>query len=236
HSSSLVPMKPRGSKAPFFCVHAYRGDVLSYYNLAHHMDPDRPFYGVQALAINGTTTSESLPQIGARSVATIRRIHPPGPYPVVGWCFGADVALEMARQLREQHADVPLVAMIQNPRDGHPIHRSVVAKLSRMVPLVVDAVANEVNVLFALPPKTRWSFVAQRARRTFEMVSVGVWRWGDPLCTRLGVNLRRSDAYTTYVLARYHVRAHEQHVPTPYAGPVALFRAQRQPLGTNPDP
>ena len=105
-----------------------------------------------------------------------------------------------------------------------------------MVLWIVDAVANEVNVLFALPPKARWSFVAQRARRTFEMVSVGVWRWGDPLCARLGVNLRRSDAYTTYVLAQSHVRAHQQHVPKPYAGPVALFRAQRQPLGAEPDP
>ena len=105
-----------------------------------------------------------------------------------------------------------------------------------MVLGIVDAVANEVNVLLALPPKARRSFAAQRARRTFEMLSVGMWRWGDPLCTRLGVNLRRSDAYTTYVLAQSHVRAHQQHVPKPYAGPVALFRAQRQPLGVEPDP
>jgi len=235
-SSSLVAMRPRGSKAPFFCVHAYRGDVLSYYNLAHHMDPDRPFYAVQAQAMDGRATSESLPEIAARYVRAIRAIHPHGPYLIGGWCFGADVALEMARQLREQHADVPLVAMIQNPRDGHPTYRSAVARVSRMVLWIVDAVANEVNVLFALPPKARWSFVAQRARRTFEMVSVGVWRWGDPLCARLGVNLRRSDAYATYVLAQSHVRAHEEHVPEPYAGPVALFRAQRQPLGTEPDP
>ena len=235
-SSSLVPMRPRGSKAPFFCVHAYRGDVLSYYNLAHHMDPDRPFYGVQAQAMDRNTTSESLPEIAARYVRAIRAIHPGGPYLIGGWCFGADVALEMARQLREQHADVPLVAMIQNPRDGHPTHRSAVARLGRMVLWIVDVIGNEVNVLLTLPPKARWSFVAQRARRTFEMVSVGVWRWGDPLCARLGVNLRRSDAYATYVLAQSHVRAHEQHVPKPYADPVALFRAQRQPLGTEPDP
>src|SRR4030095_10051134 len=146
----------------------------------------------------GGPTSPSLREIAARYVRAIRAIHPRGPYLIGGWCFGADVALEMARPLREQHAHVPLVAMPQNPRHGHALRRSAVAKLSRMVLWVVDVVANEVNVLLALPPKARWSFVAQRARRTFEMVSVGVWRWGDPLCARLGVNLRRSEAYTTY--------------------------------------
>src|SRR5262249_56200260 len=118
-----------------------------------------------------------------------RPIPPGGPYRRGGWCSGAAVALEMARQLREQHADVPLVAMIQNPRDGHPTRRSAVARPSRMVLRIVDAVANEVNVLLALPPKARWSFAAQRARRTFEMVSVGVCRWRHPLCPRLRLNL-----------------------------------------------
>ena len=47
--SALVAIQPRGSQPPFFCVHAHGGEVLIFKDLAKHLGPDQPFYGLQAL-------------------------------------------------------------------------------------------------------------------------------------------------------------------------------------------
>ncbi|HLL47332.1 MAG TPA: amino acid adenylation domain-containing protein, partial [Longimicrobiaceae bacterium] len=44
--SPLVPIRPGGSRPPFFCVHAAAGSVLPYLPLADALGPDQPFYGL----------------------------------------------------------------------------------------------------------------------------------------------------------------------------------------------
>ena len=51
--SALVPLQPVGNRPPFFCVHAVGGNVLEYYDLAQQMRPDQPFYGLQAVGLDG---------------------------------------------------------------------------------------------------------------------------------------------------------------------------------------
>lgn len=51
--SSLVAIQPKGSKPPFFCVHAKGGNVLFYRDLARHLGEDQPFYGIQARRLGG---------------------------------------------------------------------------------------------------------------------------------------------------------------------------------------
>jgi len=57
--SSLVAINPiqsaqqTGSKPPFFCVHALGGNVLEYYDLAHYLGTDQPFYGLQSPGLDG---------------------------------------------------------------------------------------------------------------------------------------------------------------------------------------
>jgi amino acid adenylation domain-containing protein len=52
--SSLVPIQPNGSRPPFFCVHAHGGNVLNFKDLARHLGPDQPFYGLQAQGLDGS--------------------------------------------------------------------------------------------------------------------------------------------------------------------------------------
>ncbi|MCP4663859.1 MAG: amino acid adenylation domain-containing protein, partial [bacterium] len=44
---ALVAIRPQGSRPPFFCVHPVGGDVLCYSDLARHLGPEQPFYGLQ---------------------------------------------------------------------------------------------------------------------------------------------------------------------------------------------
>ena len=55
-SACVVPIQPKGTRPPFFCVHGLSGQVLNLRNLARHMGNDQPFYGIQSVE---QTASES---------------------------------------------------------------------------------------------------------------------------------------------------------------------------------
>lgn len=111
--SSLVPLQPLGSQRPFFCVHARRGGVSSYYHLARHLGTSRPFYGLQAKGLDGEEEPyESVEEMAAHYLRAVRAIQPEGPYAVGGWSFGGLVALEMAQQLAARREGVALLALI----------------------------------------------------------------------------------------------------------------------------
>ena len=44
----LVPIQPQGSKRPLFFVHGHGGNVLGFHALGREIDPERPFFALQA--------------------------------------------------------------------------------------------------------------------------------------------------------------------------------------------
>ena len=110
--SSLVPIQPTGSRPPFFCVHGTEGAVSIYQDLARHLSPDQPFYGLQSQGLDGKlpplTTIENM---AALYLKEIRKLQPKGPYFVGGHSMGGIIALEMAQQLQRNGEIVGLVAL-----------------------------------------------------------------------------------------------------------------------------
>src|SRR5690348_6743062 len=51
--SSLVAIRPGGSRPPLFLMHSHGGNVLEYYALAERLDPDQPVYALQARGLDG---------------------------------------------------------------------------------------------------------------------------------------------------------------------------------------
>ncbi len=107
----LVPIKPRGRKLPLFCVHTLGGNLFHYYALARCLDQDQPVFGLQARGVGGVQEPRCTVQaIAADCVTAIREQKPQGPYRIAAYSSAGMVALETARQLREQGEDVhPLV-------------------------------------------------------------------------------------------------------------------------------
>ena len=70
--------------------------LWGYANLAHHTDPDLPIYGIQAC---GEEEFSTLEDMATHYVEKVRAFQPVGPYYLGGYCFGGNVAQEMARQL-----------------------------------------------------------------------------------------------------------------------------------------
>ncbi|NEO64566.1 MAG: hypothetical protein F6J98_30815 [Moorea sp. SIO4G2] len=111
--STLVPIQPNGNKRPFFLVPGGGGNVVYYSYLARHLSSDQPFYGLQAVGLDGETEPYTrVEDIAAHNIQEIQSIQPQGPYLLGGHSFAGKVAFEMAQQLQKQGQEVGLLAIL----------------------------------------------------------------------------------------------------------------------------
>jgi acyl-CoA synthetase (AMP-forming)/AMP-acid ligase II len=117
--SRAVPFKANGSRQPLFCAPVEGGHLYFYDNLARHLDADQPVYGLPAQGTDGQkrphTTVEAM---AAHAIRLMREVQPVGPYSLVGYCSGAWVAFEMARQLEVQGDKVERLVLIDSVAPG----------------------------------------------------------------------------------------------------------------------
>jgi amino acid adenylation domain-containing protein len=117
---SLVPVQPKGSAVPLFCVHGGAGTILHLQPLSRRLGREQPFYGLQQRGLYGDVRPQSsVVEMAASYVQELRALQPHGPYQLLGYCFGALVAFEMAKQLRAAGEDVALVGAINGPSPGY---------------------------------------------------------------------------------------------------------------------
>jgi thioesterase domain-containing protein/aryl carrier-like protein len=108
-------IQPRGDRPPFFCIPGVGGDVITFQELAGELGDDQPFYGLQLRGLDGSVAADpaqSVEQAAAGFVQAIRAVQPQGPYFLGGYCFGALLVWEVARQLRAGGAAIGLLALL----------------------------------------------------------------------------------------------------------------------------
>jgi amino acid adenylation domain-containing protein len=111
--SPLVPIQPAGSSPALFCVHPIFGVVFPYYELAHHLGKNQPFYGLQPIGLDGKTPPLTrIEDMATHYIEALRLVQPQGPYFLGGWSFGSWVAFEMAQQLQKAGEEVALLAVL----------------------------------------------------------------------------------------------------------------------------
>ncbi|HEX6289565.1 MAG TPA: amino acid adenylation domain-containing protein [Herpetosiphonaceae bacterium] len=169
--SPLVPLQPRGSRRPFFCVHPGGGTVFCYADLARLLGSDQPFYGLQARGLEaGQTPHQTIADLAAEYVTAIRTVQPHGPYLLGGWSFGGSVAFEMACRLRDQGEDVSLLALIdsfapapgQAPPDAATLAAAFARDLGGMFGKALEITPAD---LAPLPVAERLAYVLAQAQR-----------------------------------------------------------------------
>ncbi|MFH9424722.1 amino acid adenylation domain-containing protein [Streptomyces sp. NPDC017529] len=110
----LLPLRPRGSRPPLFCVHPASGISWPYAGLMRHLG-DRPVYGLQARGLTEPgARPATIADMAADYLAQIRSVQPTGPYHLLGWSFGGAVAHVMATRLQEQGERVALLALLDS--------------------------------------------------------------------------------------------------------------------------
>lgn len=115
----VLPLRSHGDQTPLFCVHPAGGLSWCYAGLMKHLGMNYPIYGLQA---RGIAQAEELPgsleEMTADYIGHIRSLQPAGPYRLLGWSLGGNVAQSIAVQLQEAGEDIELLAIL----DAYPSH------------------------------------------------------------------------------------------------------------------
>ncbi|MGH9367918.1 MAG: non-ribosomal peptide synthetase [Thermoanaerobaculia bacterium] len=209
--SSLVPIQARGSRPPFYCVHAAGGGVLPYRALSRRLGPDQPFYGLQARAlVEGIKAPTRVEEMAEEYLAEIQSLQPEGPYYIGGHSAGGTVAYEIACRLLARGEKVALLALFDTWAPGH----------GEVIP----------EKLVRVMLSESW----RRLGRFFSGIRKGArLRYlREKLAIRVKVlRGRASDVPPELQELRESIEqaAEAYHPAQAYPGKIALFRARRQP-------
>jgi thioesterase domain-containing protein len=89
-----------GSERPFFFLHGdWTGNAVFCYSLALGLGAEQPFYTLDTYDFSSCVVLPDLETIAREQLKLIRAVQPEGPYQLGGFCNGALIVYEMARQL-----------------------------------------------------------------------------------------------------------------------------------------
>ncbi len=214
--SPLVPIQPRGERPPFFAVHAYGGDVLFYRELARHLGEDQPFYGLQAVGLSGERHPlKRIDDMAARYLREVRAVQPEGPYRLGGYCMGAYVALEMARQLESEGQQA--VLLVSFAADGS----------WKKANYLGAGIAMHLRTLARLNGLARASYIAWRLRFRLGRVRESLIDLYSKFLVSSGCTLP-ADLRHRHV-RECHYQANLRYQAKSFSGAVTYFRPERAP-------
>jgi predicted ribosome-associated RNA-binding protein Tma20 len=131
-------------------------------------------------------------------IGAMRAIQPQGPYNLGGFCFGGEVAFEMAQQLRAQGQTASLVGIIYAYLPGS----------IRSAPGFTQKIRYHINNFFEQKPEERMAYLAERSRNLVEQVSR---KFAPTVTRRLTQTLQNTTGY----------------FPMYYPGKIMLFQPDR---------
>ncbi|KAK3816004.1 MAG: Non-ribosomal peptide synthetase module [Benniella sp.] len=109
----LLPIRPRGTRLPVFCVHPGWGISWCFIGLTKHLHPDQPIYGLQARGYaDREWSADTFDDVALDYIDQIRKIQPQGPYCLLGYSFGGKAVHTMAAHLERQGERVVLLGVM----------------------------------------------------------------------------------------------------------------------------
>ncbi|OUL35844.1 hypothetical protein BV372_09645 [Nostoc sp. T09] len=220
--SSLVAIKPSGSKPPLFLTHAIWGNVLFYRDLAGCLDPEQPVYGLQAQGLNPQQAPvTSLTEMAANYIQEIRKIQPHGPYYLGGYSLGGIITFEIAQQLQAQGEKIALLAIFDMSAPGYakPTANSGNSLFLHVRNLLSLNLKEQINYVWA---RVAWHLETGKAS--------SLNRFYLRYIKRSLAELRLLD------VALANDQARKNYVPSIYPGQLTLLRTRDQNLGLDTDP
>ena len=113
----LIPLQSGPGGTPLFWVHTLVDGgmgLFPYRETARLLGPVTDSIGIA----EGTRAFDSIREMAAAHVALIRRHQPHGPYRLAGFCFGGNLAAEIACQLADAGEKVGLLALLEATPPG----------------------------------------------------------------------------------------------------------------------
>ncbi|MET8653658.1 amino acid adenylation domain-containing protein [Nocardia aurea] len=109
----LLPLRRDGDRPPLFCVHSAVPLAWCYAGLVRYIT-DRPVYGLQAPGLVAGADAQSVEELLDSYLGAILHVQPHGPYHLLGWSLGGQIAHAIAVRLRARGATVAVLAMLDS--------------------------------------------------------------------------------------------------------------------------
>jgi thioesterase domain-containing protein len=110
----VMPIRA-GDGPALFCAHPVVGLSWCYLALLPHVDASYPLYGLQA---RGLRQPEPLPASMAEMARDyadqIRKVQPAGPYQLLGWSLGGNIAFAIAEELERRGEQIGLLVILDS--------------------------------------------------------------------------------------------------------------------------
>ena len=105
---------------PFILMHPVGGHVYFYRELARHLDPQLPIYGIRARGVEGEAAPLTrMTEMASVYTTALQEFQPQGPYYLGGASFGGTLAFAMAQKLITQGETVAFLALMDTPSPGN---------------------------------------------------------------------------------------------------------------------
>ena len=162
--AGLVVLRADGDRAPLALVPGVTGNVLHFEGLVPLLDRDRPVWGLEPVEADAV----GVVGIAAHHARSLLAMNPSGPFLLMGFCSGAVVAHEVARQLRVAGHEVSLLALLGFtpldfpsllPSDVHARWQQRNAATSRFLPRT----GYHLRAAWAMPTRARPRYLVTRA-------------------------------------------------------------------------
>jgi acyl carrier protein len=116
--ADVIAVQPAGSRLPLFFLHGdWIGGGFYCNRLARDLGDDQPFYALPPYHMREEEIV-TMREMAAYHIAALRKERPHGPYLIGGYCIGATVAIEVARQLLEEGEIVAHLFLVEAPLWG----------------------------------------------------------------------------------------------------------------------
>jgi amino acid adenylation domain-containing protein len=125
----------RGDKgSPIYCLPGAVGGALQFERFANKLPTDRTIYAVEPHNFNvKLATLGSLVDTAAAALRYIREVQPKGPYSIIGFSYGGNLAVEITRMLLQDGERVALLAVLDTRAPGARRKLRGIRKLPRLL-------------------------------------------------------------------------------------------------------
>ncbi|WP_087101377.1 amino acid adenylation domain-containing protein [Nocardiopsis sp. JB363] len=121
----VLRLREGGRERPLFCFHPASGFSWSYAGLAPYVDRERPIVGVQFPGLREDALPPTMEELVEHYARLVRTVQPNGPYHLVGWSFGGQIAHGLATLLQSEGERVAFLGMLDTyPTDSEPVLRA----------------------------------------------------------------------------------------------------------------
>jgi amino acid adenylation domain-containing protein len=220
HIAALRPSAP-GTRLPpgvvrvregdpthaLFCLPGLGGVALQFERLAAKLRTRRAVFAVELHDLEiAPSRLESLVETAATVAECMRAVQPKGPYSILGYSYGGNVAVEVARELIRQGQRVELVAVLDSYAPGSLRAATGLGKILR-----------HVRILRRLGPRGLYGYLTPRVLRRLGLRGPEVEPARPPPTTDLERRLQETESRG--------LRAFGAYRPGPFEGRILLVHA-----------